>query len=56
MTEIEDVQKYIEQSSEKIWNDGKECLKEYGFNDETADFLVALVVARLLYDRSFWNE
>ena len=53
MTKTENIQKYIEQSSEKIWNDGKEHLKEYGFNDETADFLVAVVVARLFFDRRY---
>lgn len=53
MTEIEDIQNYIEQSSEKIWNDGKKYLKEYGFNDKTADFLVAVVIARLFFDRRY---
>ena len=53
MTEIENIQKYIEQSSEKIWDDGKKHLKEYGFNDETSDFLVAVVVARLFLNRRY---
>lgn len=53
MTEIEDIQKYIEQSSKKIWNDGKNHLKEYGFNDEAADFLMAVVVSRLFFDMRY---
>lgn len=53
MTKTEDIQKYIEQSSEKIWNDGKNHLKEYGFNDETADFLMAIVVLRLFFDMRY---
>lgn len=49
ITKTEDIQKYIEQNGKKIWNEGKDHLKEYGFDEETADFLVAIVVARLFF-------